>query len=267
MSRDQPEEELTVSLLSQLSAVPGTVRYNRDWARYILARWTARGDDDRLTFRLRNVPRVTMRASMRPTLNEIFIHHVYDVPGVDFAACRHVFDLGANMGVFAIYLATRAPLAKIHCFEPASSNFPLLEQNLRTNSLRALGYRLAVSTRCGARQLHLAGREPGEYKLKDAAGESETVDCVDLARVFDLTGAACCDFLKMDIEGEELPILRETPLAVLQRVRAMAIEWHHRADPLNEVRKRLASAGFETLVRRFGQEVILQARQRSEVGG
>jgi FkbM family methyltransferase len=205
-----------------------------------------------------------LRGSVRSTLNEIFLHKVYDVPGVDFSQCRQVFDLGANMGVFAIYVASQAPSANITCIEASSANFPLLERNLAANAGRACAYRLAVSSTSGRRRLSLSGGA-GQYHLdNDVDDDFEMVECTSLANIFTMSGAETCDFLKMDIEGEELPILMETPLEVLRRVRAMAMEWHYPEEHLAPVRLRLAAAGFKTMVDYVGharEQVMLKARR------
>ena len=253
-----------MATLSHVSALLQTVHFNRDWFRYLSARLTDPADDTLLTFRLRAGQTVTVCGSVRSTLNEIYLHRVYDVPGVEFDKCRHIFDFGANMGLFASYIASRAPAATISCFEASSANFPLLQQNLRANCERAQAYRMAVSTTCGSRRFSLAG-EAGQYRLDSQAGDNfEIVECMDLANIFTLTGADVCDFLKMDIEGEELPFLLETPLDVLRRVRAMAMEWHYPEDQLVHVQARLAKAGFETMVDRVGharKQLMLKARQ------
>ncbi|HKQ29732.1 MAG TPA: FkbM family methyltransferase [Burkholderiales bacterium] len=253
-----------MTTLSPVSAVWQTMRFNRDWFRYLSARLIEPEDDKLLSFRLRTGQTVTMRGSVRSTLNEIYLHKVYDVPGVDFNKCRRVFDLGANMGLFALYVAAQAPQAEIDCVEASSANFPLLQQNLSANSERAHAYRMAVSTTCGPRRFSLAGGA-GEYRLDSLASEHfEIVECVDLAGIFAMTGADVCDFLKMDIEGEELPLLMETPLHVLRRVRAMAMEWHYPELRLEPVQARLVNAGFETWIDRVGhrrEQVMLKARR------
>lgn len=244
-----------------LAAAWRTAQYNLDWLPYLRAHWAPAGDETLLTFRLRNGQTVDLRGSMRGTLNEIYLHRVYDVPGVDLTSCRHVFDFGANMGVFSLYVAARAPAAAIASFEPATANFAILQRNLASNGVRAQAYRMAVSTASGPRRLSLAGHA-GEYALDRGADRFEIVECADLAKVFSLTGAPTCDFLKMDVEGEELAILLESSLDLLRRIRVMALEWHHPEAPLVEVRAHLEAAGFRTIVDRVGyakHQVMLKA--------
>lgn len=239
----------------------GTVRYNRDWLRYMRAHFVRDTGETLLRFRLRNKQTVVLRASVRTTLNEIYLHRVYDIPGVHFRSCRHVFDFGANMGVFALYIGARAPAASISCFEPSTANFAMLEQNLVANQVPARAYRMAISTLPGPRRLSLAAHSGG-YALDRSVDRFEKVECADLAKVFSLTGVDICDFLKMDIEGEELNFLLESPIDLLRRIRAIAVEWHHSEASLRGVQSRLERAGFATRVDRVGEQqrqVMLKA--------
>ena len=46
-------------------------------------------------------------------------------------------DFGRNVGVFALYVASVAPKASVHCCEPDPKNFEMLENNLKRNHVRA----------------------------------------------------------------------------------------------------------------------------------
>jgi len=252
-----------MSIVSRFSAVWRTAEYNRDWFSYFWNAWVSPGDDTLLTFRLRNGQRITMRGTTRCELNGVYVQRVYDVPGVDLASCKQIFDFGSNMGAFALYASWRAPEAAISCFEPASANFAVLQHNLTINKTRAKAYQMAVSTNCEPRHLSLRGGA-GEYALKKTCDAYEEVECVDLGKLFEFTGVEVCDFLKMDIEGEELPILKETPIDHLRRIRAMAMEWHYPKERLAEIQPRLRSAGFKTMIETVGHskgQIILKAWQ------
>jgi FkbM family methyltransferase len=252
-----------MSVLRLVSTAWQTARYNHDWPRYIWARLAPPGDDALLSFRLRTGQIITLRGSTRETLNEIYLHRVYDIPGMDISTFRHVLDFGANMGVFALYVAAHAPDAVIACFEPSSENFRFLERNLVANGLRARAYRMAVSSTCEPRRLSLSG-DAGEYTLTRQSDIFEIVDCADLGKVFEITGFKVCDFLKMDVEGEELAILHSAPIHVLRRIRAMAMEWHDSPEHLDIIQAYLRDAGFQTMTEVVGHahmQIMLKAWQ------
>ena len=53
----------------------------------------------------------------------------YYIPGPVNPAV--ILDIGANIGVAALYFKRRYPEAKIYCFEPFTENIELLKENLR----------------------------------------------------------------------------------------------------------------------------------------
>lgn len=239
----------------------GLIRYNRDWIPYLAARYRAPAKDGLTTYRLRNGQAIAVKDDARFTLNEIYLDHVYDVPGVDWASCRSVLDLGANVGIFGLYVAGRAPAAKVHCYEPESTNFALLERNLAQVGGRAKAYRMAVSATSGTGFLNLSGGST-EYALGGGDNGGEMVECVDLDRVFELAGVDTFDFVKMDIEGAERDILLACRDDQLTRIRALSLEWHHKRDELETLAGRFRRLGFVAeLERADGNVMYMKARQ------
>jgi FkbM family methyltransferase len=243
-----------------LGRLYGLARYNRDWPMYLWHRYSTPGSG-LATYRLRNGQTITLKPDVRFTLNEIYLDRAYDVPGVDFATCGSVLDLGANVGIFALYVASRSK-AVVHCFEPESSNFALLEQNLRANHSTARAYRLALSTRCGSAPLYF-GPTAAEHGLGVREGPSEVVECVDLDLLFARTGVERFDFVKMDIEGAEREVLLACTDEQLRRMGALSLEWHHSAPELEELARRLRSLRFEVSAQPTGgRGRLLKARLR-----
>jgi FkbM family methyltransferase len=121
-------------------------------------------------------------------------------------------DVGAHVGLFSLQLADL--FHEGVCFEPAADNFRLLERNYRINDLpRFRLAKLAVSDRVGETELLLqAGHSP--MNRLDAAAEvavegTERVGVTSLDAYLEahpLATELC--FLKIDIEGHELPALR-----------------------------------------------------------
>ena len=237
-------------------------RYNRDWPAYLFGRLQRAGKDDLSTFRLRNGQVITLKSEARFTLNEIYLDHVYDVPGVDLARCASVLDIGANVGLFALYVASQSPRVNLHCFEPEPRNFELLERNLQANRVRAQAYQRAVSTSVGAGHLHV-GAKSIEYSLGEAGANTTQVECVDWDSVFKLAGVERFDFMKMDIEGHEREILANCRDEQLRRLGAFSLEWHHDLEELRALARRLQRIGFDANPTvRDGHVLYLKARAR-----
>ncbi len=63
--------------------------------------------------------------------NEIFVDRVYLKRGISVKANDVVFDVGANTGIFSMFIAKEAPNLRIFAFEPAPQTFQALETNLK----------------------------------------------------------------------------------------------------------------------------------------
>jgi FkbM family methyltransferase len=212
-------------------------------------------------YRLRNGQAIFVNDDARFTLNEIYLDRIYDVPGADISSCRSVLDVGANVGIFALYVASKAPQATIHCFEPQSSNFEILRRNLAAVGIRATAHKLALSPSSGTGYLSLQGSSV-EYSLGAEGARSEKVECVDWDGVFRLTGVECFDFVKMDIEGAERDILDACTDSQLQRMRVLALEWHHQREELEALADRFRRLGFDAHAHFSGRQRYLRAIRR-----
>ena len=180
-----------------------------------------------------------------------------------------VVDIGAHVGVFSIYIASRSPSIKVFSYEPHPQNFQLLAQNINLNSLRNIKpIQLAIGKTSEKRKLFIGsgGVTHSLVKSKDSYVE---VDCITLKEV--LSQLTECNFLKIDCEGAEYEILFNTPVECLDNVEKISIECHNVADFVPEkdnynaygLKAYLENLGFsvtlvETISRRF---IYLYARR------
>jgi FkbM family methyltransferase len=218
------------------------IRYNRDWPKYLSLR-RDHGPVRTVEFRLRNGQLIKVSSDARFTLNELYLDHVYDVPGIDWSQCKQVLDLGANVGLFALYVASRNRDATIHCFEPEAKNFKMLLENASHNSkARIKAYDKAVSDSCRSAKLQFHGS--AGHALSDQG--SVSVECVDLAKVFELTGVERFDFCKIDIEGSEKELLHSATEDQIRRMGTISMEWHWPTSQMHEAAERLGAMGLRT---------------------
>lgn len=133
-----------------------------------------------------------------------------------------VVDLGANVGAFS-YLAHSLGAKHIIAVEPEPANAAFL---------RAQPFAHALDIREAA-----VGPSDGTARLM--RGENSVTHHVDLASAGEtqvVSLASLCDapaLVKMDIEGGELPILRN---GLPENVRYLVLEWHHAGAPSQFVR-------------------------------
>lgn len=115
-----------------------------------------------------------------------------------------VYDIGANLGNHSVYFATHSK-ASVFSFEPVSANFKLLEKNIAQNGLthRTKLFAFALGEADGSAKMRYAIAD----NMGSAAISDEGSVEVCLKRLDDL-GLPPPDFVKIDVEGYELHVLR-----------------------------------------------------------
>jgi FkbM family methyltransferase len=123
------------------------------------------------------------------------------------------FDVGANLGWYSLILDRLAqPGARVFAFEPDPENFGLLLANVEANAARTVHpQQLAVSDRAGTQTLHrYSSKNRGRHSLLPGAGDDRIeveVTALDTFRAAEAPQAPVA-FVKVDVEGYELPVLR-----------------------------------------------------------
>jgi FkbM family methyltransferase len=180
-------------------------------------------------------------------LGEVFNRHYYQPIGeVEhvLAQAGTIVDLGANIGLFGAFAATRWPDAEIVGFEPDPGNAAVHERTIAANGLgqRWQLVRAAAGNQDG-RTSFVSGLDASSHTA-DATDHGQTIE-VPVLDV--LSRIARADLVKMDIEGGEWAILgdprfREAP------PRALVLEYHSRlcpgSDPRAEAEASLHGAGM-----------------------
>lgn len=124
-----------------------------------------------------------------------------------------VVDVGAHIGTFVVPIKQAVgEQGKVYAFEAHPDTFGLLEKNVQLNQMSAHLYNQGVSNQEGV--LYIADRKnkhkntAGNY-LVEAESDFKKIDDlqVQLVRIDD-TLSEPIDFLKVDVEGRELDVLR-----------------------------------------------------------
>lgn len=112
------------------------------------------------------------------------------------------FDIGAHGGVYTLTLLQRFPNLIVHSFEPQSEE---LLENLMLNSVSAERVH-AVALGDQARTVKMTTKERSSNHISDDGDRS--VPMIRLDDYIRETGIPAPDWIKIDIEGMELPALR-----------------------------------------------------------
>src|SRR6185312_9681427 len=80
---------------------------------------------------------------------EIFVDQAYRIEGLTLPDDACVFDVGANIGLFSLYVKGIQPRARIYAFEPIASTFALLKGNTEAYGAGIVVENLGLSDRDG----------------------------------------------------------------------------------------------------------------------
>lgn len=160
------------------------------------------------------------------TVNEIFNRKDYDArEDLDV-----VVDLGANIGISALFFLTLNDHSRVYCYEPSPVNLPRLEANLAAYSARTVIDPRAVSETSGVFKFNA---EPvGRYGGLLTEQYTEPVVNVIDVEVIDVNAALesilarepRINMLKIDTEGTEVPIVKAIRPDLLDRIDEIVLE-------------------------------------------
>jgi FkbM family methyltransferase len=182
------------------------------------------------------------------TLDEVFHLRDYELPGpvareLESLDEPRVLDLGANIGLFGLFVLDRYPGARVTSIEADPDNAAVLRECV---GLKAAGARWEVVEAVASVHDGTESFVAGDYSLSHVAGPGESgipVRAVDVFRYLSET-----DLAKIDIEGGEWGILGDPRLADAP-VRVIVVEYHAFACPSPHPREAavaaLKAAGFE----------------------
>ena len=144
-----------------------------------------------------------------------------------------ILDCGSNIGMAILFFKALYPDAEITAFEPAPWACAAIEETIRANDLRDVTlHNAALAEEDGTLELFHDPSHPGSAVMsvyrERMPGEPVRVPAVRLSRYV----TKPVDFLKLDVEGSELPVLRDLASSgTIAQIRQMVIEFHHHMSP------------------------------------
>ena len=208
---------------------------------------------------------------------EIFEDNSYLRHGIVLGEDACVFDVGAHVGMFSMFVGNGHPRRTVYAFEPTPASFRLLAINagLYGDNIRALNCGLS-SRRQEVEFVYYPNAPLMSGRYADAAADSGLISSFlhnhngvtdadaapsaaleaerhvcelrTISDVFDEHGIDCLDLLKIDVEKSELDVLEGIRAAHWPRVRQVVVEVHDIDGRLDRIVGLLAGHGFSCSV-------------------
>ena len=171
---------------------------------------------------------------------------------------KHLIDVGANKGQFALATISVVPDVKIDCFEPLAAAATTLENWAKTASPNIRVHRVALTANQGNAEFYVTSREDSSSLLHPAKAQKEKGIAVKetvivptnrLENVLSTDELLRPSLLKIDVQGAELDVL--TGMGKLTEVidyiylEISFIELYERQPLFAEIDQFLKSAGYE----------------------
>jgi FkbM family methyltransferase len=126
-----------------------------------------------------------------------------------------VFDVGSNFGWYTTLFAELAgDRGKVHAFEPSPATYSKLQKNIGLNNAqnRVVTNPCAVSDREGTTQIHVFSKRSHACASLSTLGDDDyeafDTPLTSLNQYITTHGINRVDFLKIDVEGSELSVLK-----------------------------------------------------------
>jgi FkbM family methyltransferase len=179
-----------------------------------------------------------------------------------------VVDVGAHHGLYSLLLSKRVgPRGRVFAFEPSPRERARLEKHLRANRCRNVSvHPFALGSKSGSGDLFLVdGAEDYCNSLRPPAVSAATgkirIEVTSLDEFLEHADVHHVDFLKLDVEGAELDVLKGArrtlgvnpkPILLVEVFDLRTQAWGYKA---NEIVRFLYRAGYEWL-RISGDETL-----------
>lgn len=119
-----------------------------------------------------------------------------------------VVDIGGHIGSFSVLACSLG--AEVYTYEPLLQSFELLDKNLSQNGFNSKRYNKAVMSERGIRQLAIRNKNFGGSNFYQISSDMQDCECITLDDVFADNSLTKIDFLKLDCEGSEYEIIRDS---------------------------------------------------------
>ena len=158
------------------------------------------------------------------------------------------YDLGAHWGYFSL-LASKlvGDKGRVYAFEPMPRNFRHLQKNLEINSTQQIElFNLAVSEKIGKVRFSNTDDSFANTYVTNSSGNLLEICAINLDSFIEKEGILPPDFIKIDVEGAELDVLKGAKETIVHFRPKIHLSTHdvHVPGIDNECRKWMKEVGY-----------------------
>ena len=154
------------------------------------------------------------------------------------------WDVGANIGAYTLYAAARG--MRVCAFEPESSNYYVLSSNIDLNDLnkKVTALNIGLSSWDGLGAFNVSSLEIGQsgHELVKKSETGRSIFAFSARHLIARFGLPAPNYLKVDVDGSELDVIRGIDLADA-KLKEAQIELRQNGDA-PEIYAMFAAAGF-----------------------
>ena len=159
-------------------------------------------------------------------LTHVWMIQEYSNSGFDINDSDIVIDIGAHIGLFALFASQFCKQGKIFCFEPIKENYELLVENINSNKIKnIIPFNFAVSKESDSVKIFINDDYSGHSMFLET-NNFVIVKSKSILDIFSENNIQECNFLKLDCEGAEYDIINSLPSDFLNKIKKSVIEYH-----------------------------------------
>jgi len=183
---------------------------------------------DYVIFETRSGLKIKIRVNSTDLMALTHVWMIQEYSGDDFPISNDdvIIDVGAHIGLFALFASQFCKNGKIFCYEPIKENYKILIENIEMNQIQNIfPNNLAVTKKTSRVKIFLNDDQSGHSMFIQNKNFVE-VDSKSLSDIFIDNGIKECDFLKLDCEGAEYEIVESLSSDLFTKINKTAIEYH-----------------------------------------
>ena len=138
---------MSASLFEKTKILIKAIRVIKNWHLYV-ALYLNLIKSEHIILESRNGMKIKLRVNSTDIMafTHVWLLHEYDRSEFEIKDTDVVIDIGAHIGLFALFASQFCKNGKIYCFEPVKENFELLESNLMLNNIKnVISFNAAIS--------------------------------------------------------------------------------------------------------------------------